>query len=61
MAAGGQKILITGGCGFFGAWIVKQILDLGHHAIVFDVDLFTKRCVSHITAGAAQQVDRSAR
>ncbi len=39
----GQRILITGGCGFFGTWIIKRLLDDGDHPIVLDVAKTTKR------------------
>lgn len=39
----GQKILITGGCGFFGTWIIKRLLDDGDQPVVLDVAKTTKR------------------
>ena len=39
----GQHVLVTGGCGFFGAWIVKRLLDDGDRVTVADVALFTTR------------------
>ncbi len=39
----GQRILITGGCGFFGTWIIKRLLDDGDQPIVVDVVKNTKR------------------
>ena len=38
-----QHVLVTGGCGFFGAWIVKRLLDDGDRVTVADVALFTAR------------------
>lgn len=35
--------IVTGGCGFLGTWIVKQLLDEGHSATVFDLARVTKR------------------
>lgn len=32
-----MKVLVTGGCGFFGAWIIKQLLEEGHSVVVVDV------------------------
>jgi nucleoside-diphosphate-sugar epimerase len=30
------KALVTGGAGFIGRWVVKRLLDLGHHALALD-------------------------
>ena len=38
-----QHVLVTGGCGFFGAAIVKRLLEDGDAVTVFDVELLTKR------------------
>jgi nucleoside-diphosphate-sugar epimerase len=46
----GQHVFVTGGCGFIGAWIVKQLLDAGDRVTVFDMTLFTKRWESILTA-----------
>jgi nucleoside-diphosphate-sugar epimerase len=35
--------IITGGCGFLGTWILKQLLDQGHGVTVFDLQKNTKR------------------
>ena len=50
-----MKVLVTGGCGFFGAWIIKQLLDEGHSVVVVDVVLFTKRW-DYIMTDAASKV-----
>src|SRR3989338_10496351 len=31
-----MRILVTGGCGFIGSEVVKQLLQKGHHVIVLD-------------------------
>lgn len=38
-----QKILITGGCGFFGTWIIRRLLDDGDHPVVLDLARTTAR------------------
>lgn len=35
---GGQRILMTGGGGFLGAWIIRRLCDLGFSIRVFDLD-----------------------
>src|SRR4051812_30372908 len=39
----GQTILITGGCGFFGTWLIRRLLDDGDRPVVLDVAKVTKR------------------
>ncbi|MCK6472097.1 MAG: NAD(P)-dependent oxidoreductase [Planctomycetes bacterium] len=31
-------VLVTGGCGFFGAWILRRLLVDGHDATVWDIE-----------------------
>ena len=37
-----QNVIVTGGCGFFGAWIVKQLLKEGDTVTVVDLAAPTK-------------------
>ena len=37
------RFLITGGCGFFGAWIIRRLLDDGDDVVVFDAQRNTTR------------------
>ncbi len=32
----GRRILVTGGCGFIGSYLVQQLVDLGAHVTVLD-------------------------
>lgn len=36
-------ILVTGGCGFLGTWILRRLLNDGHRATVLDLEQNTKR------------------
>ena len=37
MAAGsGLNVLVTGGCGYIGSFIVRHLLDAGHRTVVYD-------------------------
>ncbi|MCY3023273.1 MAG: SDR family oxidoreductase [Planctomycetota bacterium] len=37
------RFLITGGCGFFGTWLIRRLLDDGESVTVFDLQRNTKR------------------
>ncbi len=37
------KILITGGCGFFGTWIIRRLLDDGDRPVILDLARTTSR------------------
>lgn len=45
------KILITGGAGFIGSWVVQACLQAGHQVVVID-NLARGRC-EHVPVGAA--------
>ena len=36
MATGGLRVLVTGGCGYIGSFIVRHLLDAGHRPTVVD-------------------------
>lgn len=36
-------VLVTGGCGFIGAWILRRLFDDGHRATVWDLEKITRR------------------
>lgn len=36
MAAGGLRVLVTGGCGYVGSFVVRHLLDAGHRPVVVD-------------------------
>ena len=48
--------IITGGCGFLGTWIVKQLLDEGHDVTVFDLQKVTKRWEMILSPGEIAKV-----
>jgi len=35
--------MVTGGCGFIGAWILRKLLDDGHRATVLDLEKVVRR------------------
>ena len=37
------NFFITGGCGFFGTWLIRRLLDDGDRVTVFDIQRNTKR------------------
>lgn len=45
-----QHIVVTGGCGFFGAWIIKKLIEAGDAVTAFDVALNTKKWEMLLTA-----------
>lgn len=48
--------IVTGGCGFLGTWIVKQLLDEGHGATVFDLQKNTARWEMILSPGEIERV-----
>ncbi|MFM8931361.1 MAG: GDP-mannose 4,6-dehydratase, partial [Gemmataceae bacterium] len=32
-----MRVLVTGGYGFLGAWIARDLLDRGHEPVLFDL------------------------
>src|ERR1700710_1986693 len=47
-----MKVLVTGGSGFLGAWIVKRLAASGHRIRIFDVAV-NKSLVAEIAGSAA--------
>lgn len=45
-----MRVLVTGGYGFFGAWIVRELLAQGHHPVLFDLDRNPRRLEIVLTA-----------
>ncbi|HYG75018.1 MAG TPA: NAD-dependent epimerase/dehydratase family protein [Planctomycetota bacterium] len=52
-----KRFFITGGCGFFGTWIIKRLLDDGDHVTVFDVQRNTKRWEMILSAAEIERVE----
>lgn len=50
------KFFITGGCGFFGTWIIKQLLDAGDAVTVFDIQRNTKRWEMILSAAEIEKI-----
>lgn len=42
-----EKIIIFGGCGFLGSWIVKAFLKKGYSVSIFDLKI-QKELLSHV-------------
>jgi UDP-glucose 4-epimerase len=51
-----MKVLVTGGSGFLGAWIVKRLAASGHHIRIFDVAA-NKPLVAEIAGSVADAVE----
>lgn len=45
-----RRFLITGAKGFIGAWIVKELVDRGDQAFIFDIDAESARLAALLTA-----------
>lgn len=51
-----QNVIVTGGCGFFGAWICKQLIEAGDKVTVVDVGAPTKWWEALLTPEQISQV-----
>jgi nucleoside-diphosphate-sugar epimerase len=51
-----MQVLVTGGSGFLGAWIVKRLAKSGHQIRIFDVAA-NKSLVAEIAGAAAESVE----
>jgi len=47
---------ITGGCGFFGTWIIRRLLDDGDRVTVFDLQRNTKRWEMALTPDEIERI-----
>jgi nucleoside-diphosphate-sugar epimerase len=52
------KILVTGAQGCIGAWVVKRLLDAGHHVVTFDINDSLARLEMIAGSEAVAKVDR---
>lgn len=50
------NVLVTGGCGFIGAWILRKLFDGGHRATVWDLEKVTRRWEMTLTPQEIAQV-----
>lgn len=50
------RYLITGGCGFFGTWIIRRLLDDHDNVVVFDAQRTTKRWEMILSAEEIGQI-----
>jgi nucleoside-diphosphate-sugar epimerase len=50
------KFLVTGGCGFFGTWIVRRLVDDGDSVTVFDLQRNTKRWEMILTPAEIERI-----
>jgi len=53
----GKTVLVTGGCGFIGTWIVRRLLDDGDTPVVFDIARVTKRWEMLLTAAEIERLE----
>jgi UDP-glucose 4-epimerase len=51
-----MKILVTGGSGFIGAWIIRRLLSGGHEARVFDINE-DRSLVRSIAGKSSENID----
>lgn len=53
----GQTVLVTGGCGFIGTWILRRLLDDGDTPVIFDVTRVTKRWEMLLSPAEIERVE----
>lgn len=52
-AFGGETVLVTGGCGFIGTWVLRELLTCGLRPVAFDVQPNVERWQRILGKGAA--------
>ena len=52
-----MKILVTGGSGFIGAWIIRRLVRAGHEPVVFDLHSRRDKVAEIAGPDAAEAID----
>lgn len=55
-----MRFLVTGGCGFLGAHVTRELLVRGHHAVAYDPQVQGNTIEGVLTSEELERVDRVA-
>jgi len=53
----GQHIVVTGGCGFFGAWITAKLLREGAKVTIIDAEIVKHRLEMTLSAAQIDEIN----